>query len=202
MADLSIRSLWVRLAAPHLYSCELSELLFLIRQGDQQASCAFYDRYKRPLARFAYFLSENEKRAQKLVQQAFLDFFTLMKNRPTEEKAVPWLYRHIITAYTADFSSERSVDLERRTFGLGQEELEELALKSQEHLLTVLSELSPRSRAQFLLWALSDLEEDEQAWVFDLGQTYWQEQWELACLEALEWSLIIQRDHSEERGLD
>lgn len=200
MADLSIRSLWVRLAAPHLYSSEVSELIGLIRQGNQQACCALYDRYKRPLARFAYYLSENEKRSHKLVQQAFLDLFVLVKDQGSDLKVVPWLYRHIITAYSADFTAEDSVHKDKRTFGLGQEEVEALAKKPREHLLAVLTEMDPRSRAQFLLWVLSGLDSDDQAWVFGLGQTHWQEQWEQASLEAIAWSEIIERDHREEEA--
>lgn len=203
MSDLSIRSLWVRLAAPHLYSCETSELTSLIRQGDQKASCALYDRYKRPLVRFAYYLSENEKRAQKLVQQGFLDFFRGQIKREIAQEALlgpkTWIYRHMIEAYTSGFPKEESPAPQRLDALSGPEVL---AQKPAQHLQAVLTEMSPRPRAQFLLWALSGLTTEEQAWVFNLRPSAWQREWEKACSSALFWSEVVERDQNSRHGLE
>jgi|GEM_PF-4874723 DNA-directed RNA polymerase specialized sigma24 family protein len=203
LTDLSTRSVWVRLAAPHLYSCDLDELRALIQNGEQKAACALYDRYKRPLVRFAYYLSENEKKAQKLVQQAFLDLFLAIKNKQTEIDLVAWSYRHMVRAYLTEFSHtslSSELNQKKRAFGLTESEMEDLALRPSSHLLAVLSEMAPLSRAKFLLWILSELKVDQQAWVFDLSTSQWKAEWERASLEALDWSQVIQQDKEEEDG--
>lgn len=164
----------------------------LIRKGDQQACCALYDGHKRALVRFAYYLSENEKRAQRLTQQAFLDFFKEIKKGELDVAPPIWPYRHVVQSFTAHFQNDEP-ELARDLSGLSR-----LAEKKSSHLLAVLTEMSPWRRAQFLIWLLCDFAPEDQAEIFGMRVSQWQRECEKSCLNALYWSEVIELDQVRE----
>ncbi|MGH7858770.1 MAG: RNA polymerase sigma factor [Candidatus Binatia bacterium] len=117
--------------------------------GDVAAVRELFDRHSGPLLGYAFCLLRNQKSAEEIVQEVFLDLYRYREHRDGAASVPAFLFRAVTRACLESFERAATAD--------GWQWASDATAESSA-IATALGRLSPRQRAAFLLSRMRGLD--------------------------------------------